>query len=57
MGNLAVLSYNIRIPGKQREAAFPGRKKLLWDGANMRIANFEEANRFVKRTYRKGWSL
>lgn len=57
MGNLAVLSYNFRIPGGQREAAFPGRKKLLWDGENMRITNFDEANKFVKRKYRQGWTL
>ena len=26
-----------------------------WDGENMRITNFEPANQFVKREYRKGW--
>lgn len=52
MGNLAVRSYNIKDGNN-----FPGRKKLLWDGANMRITNFEEANQFVKREYRKGWKL
>lgn len=36
---------------------YPGRKKLLWDGMNMKITNFEDANQFVKRHYRKGWSL
>ena len=35
---------------------FPGRrKKLLWDGENMKITNFEMANQFIKRDYRKGW--
>ena len=33
------------------------RKKLLWDGNNMRITNLEQANQFVGRTYRKGWEL
>lgn len=28
---------------------FPGRKKLLWDAANMKITNFDEAIQFVKR--------
>jgi hypothetical protein len=30
---------------------------LLWDGPNMKITNFDEANQYVKRTYRDGWSL
>jgi hypothetical protein len=52
MGNLAIRSYNIREGNN-----FPGRKKLLWDGANMRITNFEAANLFVKREYRNGFKL
>ncbi|MBT4695528.1 MAG: hypothetical protein HOB71_01580, partial [Alphaproteobacteria bacterium] len=36
---------------------FIGRKKLLWDGENTRITNFEPANQFVGRTRRKGWEL
>lgn len=52
MGNLAVRSYNIR-EGNQ----FTGRKKLLWDGANMRITNFDAANAFVKRNYRGSYKL
>lgn len=31
--------------------------KLLWDGGNMKVTNDDEANRYVKTTYRKGWSL
>ncbi len=60
MGNLAIRSYEIQVPRADRPNQFnyPGRNvKLLWDGANMRITNFEEANQFVKREYRKGWSL
>lgn len=52
MGNLAIRSYNMR-----NGYNFPGRKKLLWDAKNMKITNFDEANLFVKREYRKGWSL
>jgi predicted dehydrogenase len=52
MGNLAVRSYNIKEGNN-----FPGRKKLLWDGVNMRITNFEAANAFVKRAYRQGYKL
>jgi len=32
-------------------------KKLEWDGPNMRATNAPEATRFVKRDYRKGWTL
>lgn len=42
MGNLAVLN-----PGK----------KLLWDGENMKVTNDEQANAYVKPTFRDGWSL
>ena len=42
MGNLA-----IRFPNK----------KLKWDGKNMEITNLPDANEFVHRQYRQGWSL
>jgi len=29
----------------------------LWDAQSMKITNFDEANQFVKREYRQGWSL
>lgn len=54
MGNLALRSYAMRGPNGQ---GFPGRKKLLWDAKNMKITNFDEANQFVKREYREGWTL
>lgn len=57
MGNLAIRSYNIQ---KQvgNDTSYPGRHiKLLWDGPNMKITNFDEANQFVKRQYRGNWSL
>lgn len=56
MGNLALRSYQLRVKNKDGYS-YPGRKKLLWDAKNMRITNFEEANQFVKREYRKGWTL
>jgi predicted dehydrogenase len=52
MGNLAIRSFNYK-EGEQ----FNGRKKLLWDGPNMRITNFEPANQFVKRTYRGSYRM
>jgi hypothetical protein len=36
---------------------FFARKKLLWDGENMRITNLEEANQYVGREYRKGFEV
>jgi len=61
MGNLALRSFDIRKPrpnGKPDQFDFPGRYiKLLWDGPTMKITNFDEANQFVKRTYREGYSL
>ena len=32
-------------------------KKLYWDGPNMRCTNVPEANAYVTKEYRKGWSL
>jgi len=57
MGNLAIRSYNIQKQNG-KDDVYPGRNiKLLWDGQNMKITNFDDANQFVKRTYRDGWSL
>ena len=62
----AILMANLAIRGadipKQRASGngfeFPGSNmKLLWDHQNMRVTNFEEVNKFVKRDYRQGWSL
>ena len=32
-------------------------RKLKWDAANMRITNVPEANEYLHRQYRKGWTL
>jgi predicted dehydrogenase len=37
-------------------ARFPG-KKLEWDAENLRITNLEEANQWLTREYREGWSV
>jgi predicted dehydrogenase len=64
MGNLLLRSFNIQekikrkdpVYGEMEGFVFPGRyKSYKWDGENMRITNFEAANQFVKREYRKGW--
>jgi len=57
MGNLAVRSYQMQVVSADGKKSYPGRKKLLWDAKNMKITNFDEANAFVKREYRQGWSL
>jgi len=57
MGNLAIRSYNIQKK-QGNDVDYPGRHiQLVWDGANMKITNFDDANQFVKRTYREGWTL
>lgn len=65
MGNLILRSFNIRqkvkrndpVYGDMEAFTFPGRYiNYKWDGANMRITNFEAANQFIKREYRKGWN-
>ena len=63
MGNLAIRSYNYKVLKKGKTPTswdpwdYPGRKKLLWDGKEMKITNFDVANQFVQREYRAGWSL
>jgi hypothetical protein len=42
MGNLAV-----RFPNRQ----------LLWNGEQMKVTNDADANAFVRRQYREGWTL
>jgi len=57
MGNLAIRSYMLRKENEKGQMDFFARKKLLWDGENMRITNIEAANQFVGRQYRKGWEV
>jgi predicted dehydrogenase len=58
MGNLAIRSYMLRKEDSKGKMDFYARKKLLWDGENMRITNIEAANQFVGRSsYRKGWEI
>ncbi len=42
MGNLAI--------------KYPNRK-LKWDGENMKVTNFPEANDFVRMNYRASWEI
>lgn len=53
MGNLAIRSYDIQKKNANGNTSYPGRNiKLVWDGPNMKITNFDDANQFVKRNYR-----
>ena len=64
MGNLLLRSFEIRkkitrtdpVYGEMVSYVYPGRYiGFKWDGENMKITNFEQANQFVKREYRQGW--
>ena len=55
MGNIAIRSYMEKKSGIGN--SYPGRKKLLWDGEAMKITNYNDANKFVTRNYRKGWEI
>ncbi len=64
LGNLLLRSFNLKqkikrtdpVYGAMEGNTFNGRYiNFLWDGENMKVTNFEPANQFVKRTYRKGW--
>lgn len=59
MANLAIRVADkpkLRASGKGYD--YPGSNtKLLWDNQNMRVTNYDEANEYVKREYRKGWTL
>jgi hypothetical protein len=32
-------------------------KKVMWDGPGMKVTNLPELNAWVKREYRKGWTV
>lgn len=54
---------NFQYAGLLTEAVLLGNvairagKRIEWDGPNMKIANAPEAQRYLHREYRKGWSL
>jgi hypothetical protein len=37
--------------------AYRAGKKIQWDTKEMRVTNAPDAERFIKRDYRKGWKL
>ncbi len=57
MGNLAVRSYNHQEKTAAGKIIYRGRKKLLWNGENMKVTNFDSANQFVQRQYNGNYKL
>ncbi|MFT5751502.1 MAG: hypothetical protein ACI86L_001004 [Dokdonia sp.] len=63
MGNLAIKAFQYKSFKKGKKSGdwdpynYPGRRTIKWDGDNMRVTNYDEANAWVKREYRKGWEL
>ena len=63
MGNLAIKAFQYKKlkEGKKRgdwdPFEYPARRKILWDGANMKVTNWDLANEWVKGKYSKGWEL
>jgi len=33
------------------------KQKLVWDSANCKATNCPEADRFIRKQYRQGWSM
>jgi hypothetical protein len=50
-----VLLGNVALRMELRERLF--REALLWDSEKMQFTNVPEANQYLRREYRKGWSL
>lgn len=63
MGNLAIKAFQYKKYKAGKKAGdwdpfeYPGRRKILWDGDNMKVTNWDMANEWVKGSYRKGWEL
>ncbi len=58
MANLAIRGVDVQRKNAEGRISYPGRNvKLLWDNSQMKITNLDDVNQFVKREYRKGWTL
>lgn len=58
MANLAIRGVDVQRKNEKGNIIYPGRNiKLLWDNDNMKVTNLDDVNQFVKREYRKGWTL
>ena len=63
MGNLALKAYQQKILKEGKKLGdwdpfnYPGRRTIKWDGDAMKVTNYDMANQWVKRAYRKGWEI
>ncbi len=58
MGNLAIRAYQYKETNPENgRFTYPGRRKLYWDGENMKVTNWDKANEWVRGSYREGWEL
>ena len=64
VANLAIRGYDIQRPrtaGANPNTGgfdYPGRGlELVWDPKQLKVTNFDDVNRFVKRDYRPGWDV
>lgn len=58
MANLAIRGVDVQRKNAEGKISYPGRNiKLLWDNDQMKVTNLDDVNQFVKREYRKGWTL
>ena len=63
MGNLAIKAFQFKQLKEGKKIGdwdpyeYPGRRTIKWDGPNMRVTNYDAANAWVKREYRKGWEI
>nr|WP_068888976.1 Gfo/Idh/MocA family oxidoreductase [Pedobacter panaciterrae] len=58
MANLAIRGVDVQRKNSEGKISYPGRNiKLLWDNDLMKVTNLDDVNQYVKREYRKGWTL
>jgi predicted dehydrogenase len=58
MANLAIRGNDVQRTSADGKITYPGRNiQLLWDNDKMKVTNFDDVNQYVKREYRKGWTL
>jgi len=58
MANLAIRGVDVQRKNGEGKISYPGRNiKLLWDNDQMKVTNLDDVNQYVKREYRKGWTL
>ena len=54
-------NFSVRRPadrdGRAGLRGHAGRRKIEWDGPNMKVTNIPEANEYLQSEYRKGWEL